>query len=130
MEERFASYFKEMEWARQHTFEGGRIQGGQPHEVVYTRVTYSCLTAEKYALLFQYTERIPRTDRFIVAGEYWLRDDLTVWQMPLANAETLSIRKAKKLNAKEATEILSIAKSNDLHPEWDELMGMAIAANS
>ncbi len=48
MEERFASYFKEMEWAIQRTFEGGHIKGGQPHEEVYMAVTRTFFTKERY----------------------------------------------------------------------------------
>ena len=83
MEEKFAGYFQEMEFARQHTFEGGRIQGGQPFEEVYIAVTRTFFTKQKYARLFQYTERLKMSDKFIVAGEYWLRDHLTVLECPL-----------------------------------------------
>lgn len=129
METKFASYFKEMEFARQHTFEGGRIQGGQPSEEVYTTVTRTFFTKEKYVSLFQYTERISYTDRRIVAGEYWLCGDLTVWQVPLANAETFSLSRMKKIDGHEAVDILSIANSNGSNPEWDELLKCAIKVN-
>ena len=129
METKIASYFKEMEFARQHTFEGGRIQGGKPGEEIYTAVMRTFFTKEKYTRLFQYTERLRMSDKFIVAGEYWLRDDLTIWKVPLYDDENFSLSKARRLNSKEAIEVLTQANSNGTNPEWDELMDFAIAAN-
>ena len=129
MEERFASYFKEMEWSRQHAFEGGRLQGGQPFEEVYTAVTRTYFTKEKYMRLFQYTVHLRASDRFIVAGEYWLRDDLSVWKVPLCDNENFSLSKAEKIEGNKAVEILTVANSNGLLQERDELLKLAIETN-
>jgi len=110
-------FFERMPWRRSEHFEGGLVVGTQK-DYVFSKSIVTLETEEKYARLFQYRGN----KRRILGGEYWLRDDFTIWDVPFKNNDEFAVDLAQQLEGKEAIEILKISKSNGHNPEWDKII--------
>ncbi|MFH0969634.1 MAG: hypothetical protein V1804_03950 [Patescibacteria group bacterium] len=114
-------FFKEMPWSRSTIFEGGIIEGGQPKDYVWSKRTTTYHTKEKFVSLYQYTGRYGR-----VAGEYWMKEDFTIWQIPFRTNDEFAMDKATRLEKDKSIEVLQSAKSNGHAPDWDHFLDETI----